>query len=116
LYGSVCRDREGRSFTIALAWLQGRLGQALRVDVALLSGFFGVRFNSRLERVESLPPDARAVVLHFEDGQQVDLDPLELHTVEHRERADTNRLELHIDGGVVMELSGRGSPRASTPP
>jgi hypothetical protein len=98
-------DDEPLSFAAALAWLHRRLGAPLQVEVSLLSCFFGVGFDSRLLRVESLH-DAEAVVLHFAGGQQVELDPRELCSIGHREGVDASCLELQIEGGAVLELSG----------
>jgi hypothetical protein len=61
-------------FTAALSQLQGFLERRVMVTVTAHERF-GVSFVSRLERVESLPTEGSPVMLHFESGEALDLDP-----------------------------------------
>ncbi len=61
-------------FSAALAELQGFLEERVMVNVTGREGF-GVAFVARLDRVESLPTDGSSVMLHFEHGEALDLDP-----------------------------------------
>lgn len=65
-------------FAEALAELQGMIDEEVLVTLTLGDCFFGGAFRSRLCRVESMPPDDVAVVLRFEHGETVQLDPDEL--------------------------------------
>lgn len=65
-------------FAEALAELQRMIDEQVLVTLTLGDCFFGSAFRSRLCRVESMPPDDVAVVLRFEHGEAVQLDPDEL--------------------------------------
>lgn len=54
------------------------IGEMVLVTLSLGDRFFGGAFRSRLELVETLPPDNSAVVLRFEHGEAIQLDPDEL--------------------------------------
>ena len=62
-------------FSAALAELQGMIGETVLVTLSVGELFCGVAFRSRLERVETMPPDDSAVVLRFEHDEAVPLDP-----------------------------------------
>lgn len=97
---TISRDVEARlqpvDFTTALSELQGFLKKQVMVNVVGQS--FGVVFNSRLDRVETLPTDDSSVMLHFENGEALDLDP-ELQAFIGSSREDQPRwLEFWIAG------------------
>jgi hypothetical protein len=65
-------------FAAALVEMQGMIGKTVFVTVSMGELFFGAAFRSRLELVETMPPDESAVVLRFAHGEAVPLDPDEV--------------------------------------
>jgi hypothetical protein len=92
-------------FTAALGELQSMIGEPVLVMLSLDERFFGTAFQSELERVDTLPPDDSAVVLHFANGASLDLDPAELRSWIGGEPCGAPRwLELRIGSGPVLTL------------
>ncbi len=60
-------------FTTALLELQGFLER--RVMVTVTADSCGASFVARLKRVESFPSEGSPVLLHFEAGEALELDP-----------------------------------------
>jgi hypothetical protein len=94
-------------FAEALAELQGMIDEEVLVTLTLGDCFFGGAFRSRLCRVESMPPDDVAVVLRFEHGEAVQLDPDELEAyLGGRDDGPPRWLQLQVLLGptVTMEI------------
>jgi len=91
-------------FPDALARLQGMLGKEVAIAVNLGGCVFDCGFKARLERVMALP-DGDGVLVMFERGQGIAIDPDELEAFVGRwsEGAST-WLEFHIRGGIWLTL------------
>jgi len=92
-------------FTTALGELQSMIGEPVLVMMSLNERFFGSSFHSELERVDTLPPDDSAVVLHFANGASLDLDPAGLRSWIGGPACGAPRwLELRVGSGPVLTL------------
>lgn len=100
-------------FTACLAEMQSMIGETVLVTLTFDERFFGGAFRSRLDRVETLPPDDVAVVLRFEHGEAIQLDPAETAVfVGGREFGAPRWLELHIASGPTLSIEGERSVNA----
>ena len=88
-------------FDDLLTWLHRALGKEIQADLSLPRQFFGAGLISELQRVESLPQDQRAVMLVFASGARIDLDSSEVHAILD---SGDGGLELHIQGGAILDL------------
>ncbi len=96
-------------FTTALGELQSMIGEPVLVMMSFNDRFFGSSFHSELERVDTLPPDNSAVVLHFANGASLDLDPAELRSWIGSPQCGAPRwLELRVGCGPVLTLEVLG--------
>jgi hypothetical protein len=102
-------------FTTALGELQSMIGEPVLVMMSLNERFFGSSFHSELERVDTLPPDDSAVVLHFANGASLDLDPAELRSWIGGPACGAPRwLELRVGSGPVLTLEVFGDQPSAT--
>jgi hypothetical protein len=94
------------SFASGLGRLQELFGTVLHVAVSADGCFSGVSFDSRLERIETLPPDDQVVILHFAHAQTIDLDPKEIEVfVGPRNPGQSFAIEFCIGTTMLLELS-----------
>lgn len=99
-------------FAAALAELHGMIGETVLVTLSVGELFCGVAFRSRLELVETMPPDDSAVVLRFEHGEAVPLDPNEADTYIGGSHAGGPRwLEFQLLGGVLVRAEADSAER-----
>ncbi len=92
-------------FTAALGELQSMIGKPVLGMLTLDECFFGSAFRSELTRVQTVPPDNSAVILHFANGVTLDLDPAELRTwIGGRLKGTPRWLELRVGYGPVLTL------------
>lgn len=92
-------------FTAALAELQGMIDEAVLVTISCGDLFFGAAFRARLISVETMPPDECAVVLRFEHGEAVPLDPAEVEVMLGGCSSGTPRwLEFEVVGGPLVKV------------
>jgi hypothetical protein len=92
-------------FPAALAEMQGMIGKTVLVTLSLGELFFGAAFRARLELVETMPPDESAVVLRFEHGEAVPLDPDEVEVfLGGRVEGHPRWLEFQIHRGPILRL------------
>jgi hypothetical protein len=84
-------------FNEALSNLQGMLGREVKVIVNDYGRFFGCGFEGTLERVETLPPDDKAVRLVLSHGGGFVLDPADVQAFVSRGSSDDQTwLEFRI--------------------
>ena len=101
-------------FATALAELQGMIGETVLVTLSVGELFCGVAFRSRLERVETMPPDDSAVVLRFEHDEAVPLDPKEADAYIGGSHAGWPRwLEFRLLGGVLVRAESDSAAGSS---
>ena len=92
-------------FTAALAELQGMIDETVLVTISCGDLFFGAAFRSRLVSVETMPPDESAVVLRFEHGEAVPLDPAEVDVMLGGCPGGAPRwLEFEVFGGPLVKV------------
>jgi hypothetical protein len=92
-------------FSDALAWLQALLEQRVRALVNLHGSFSGCVLEGELERVETLPPDNRAVNLVIDARQGIVLDPEDVEVLLVGDPAyGRGVLEFHLASRVVVRL------------
>lgn len=92
-------------FTAALSELAGMIGEEVAVSLFCGVRFFGAGFHSRLELVETMPPDESAVVLRFEHGEVLQLDPEEVESFLGGRREGWPRwLEFHLLLGPMVKV------------
>jgi hypothetical protein len=92
-------------FAAALAEMQGMIGKTVLVTISLGELFFGAAFRSRLELVETMPPDESAVVLRFEHGEAVPLDPEEVEVFLGGRPSGVPRwLEFQVFRGPLLKI------------
>jgi hypothetical protein len=92
-------------FTAALTELQAMIDEEVNVVVNHHGCFFGCGMKGRLERVQTLPPDDKAVQLVLAGGQGLFLDPAEARAFlgggdPHPERW----LEFHLAAGFWVQV------------
>lgn len=92
-------------FTEALAWLQALLGCRVRALVNFHDSFAGCAIEGELDRVETLPPDDRAVNLVIAGRQGIVLDP---EDTEALLVSDPSRgpcwIEFHLPSRVAVRV------------
>jgi hypothetical protein len=92
-------------FSDALAWLQTLLEQQVRALVNLHGSFSGCVLEGELERVETLPPDNRAVNLVIDARQGIVLDPEDVEVLLVGDPVHgRGALEFHLPSRVVVRL------------
>jgi hypothetical protein len=92
-------------FSEALVQLQALLGQQVRALVNVHGTFAACVIEGELERVDTLPPDNRAISLVIAGGQQIVLDPDETDAllVGNLSQGEGS-LEFHLPSRVVARL------------
>jgi hypothetical protein len=92
-------------FKDALVHLQTLLGRRVRVLLNVHGTFAGCVLEGKLDQVESLPPDSRAVNLVIAGHQGVVLDPEELDVLLVSDPAPGQCvLEFHLPSRVAIRL------------
>lgn len=92
-------------FSEALVQLQALLGQQVRALVNIHGTFAGCMIEGKLERVDTLPPDNRAICLVIAGSQQIVLDPDETDALLAGDlNRDKGSLEFYLPSRVVARL------------
>lgn len=91
-------------FSDALAHLQTLLGRRVRALVNIHGSFAGFVLEGELARVETLPPDNRAVNLVIAARQGILLDPEDVEVLLVGDLACQGWLEFHLPSRVVVRL------------
>jgi len=92
-------------FDEALRVLQGLLGKRVRALVNVHGSFVGCVLEGELDRVETLPPDNRAVNLVIAGSQGVVLDPEDVEVLRVGDTAQgQGALEFCLPSRVVVRL------------
>ena len=92
-------------FNDALASLQALLGRQVRALVNFHGSFCGCALEGELERVETLPPDNRAVNLVIAGRQGILLDPDDSEVLLVGDPVDgSGCLEFHLPTGVAVRV------------
>lgn len=103
LYGMD--DALAIDFDEALGQLQGLLGQRVRALVNVHGSFSGCVLEGELDRVETLPPDNRAVNIVIASSQGVVLDPEDVEVLRIGEPVQgLGALEFYLPSRVVVRL------------
>lgn len=101
-------------FTDALARMQEMLGCEVRLELNQYERFLGLTSIGRLERVETLPPDDRAVRLVFDNGTMLFLDPDQVRSwLGGAFPPGPTWVEFHVPDGPILALE-RPSPCAGS--
>ena len=102
------------AFTDALARMQEMLGCEVKLELNQYERFLGLCSLARLERVETLPPDDRAVRLVFDNGTTFFLDPDEVRSwLGGGFQLGPTWIEFHVLDGPIVALE-RSSPCEAT--
>ena len=92
-------------FTDALLRMQGMLGCEVKLELNQYERFLGLCSLARLERVETLPPDDRAVRLVFDNGTTFFLDPEEVRSwLGGGFEVGPTWIEFHVPDGPIVAL------------
>jgi hypothetical protein len=91
-------------FDKALGHLQGLLGQRVRALINVHGSFAGCVLEGELGRVQTLPPDNRAVNLVIAGKQGIVFDPEDVEVLLVGDLADCGALEFHLPSRVVARL------------
>lgn len=91
-------------FTDALAWLQARFGQEVRVSLNHHGHFFGCGLQGTLQRVETLPPDNEAIRIVVGVGEGLFLDPVDVIAAVGGGSSNQSWLEFRTPFGPVVTV------------
>lgn len=93
------------AFTDALLRMQDMLGCEVKLELNQYERFLGLVLTARLERVETLPPDDRAVRLLFDNGTTFFLDPDEVRSwLGGGFLIGPSWIEFHVPDGPIVAL------------
>jgi hypothetical protein len=93
------------AFTDALLRMQDMLGCAVKLELNQYERFLGLVSTGTLERVETLPPDDRAVRLVFDNGTTFFLDPEEVRSwLGGGFEVGPTWIEFHVPDGPIVAL------------
>jgi len=93
------------AFTDALLRMQDMLGCEVKLELNQYERFLGLCSIARLERVETLPPDDRAVRLVFANGTVFFLDPDEVRSwLGGGFSVGPTWIEFHVPDGPIVAL------------
>jgi hypothetical protein len=93
------------AFTDALLRMQEMLGCEVKLELNQHERFLGLVSSARLERVETLPPDDRAVRLVFAGGTAFFLDPGEVRSwLGGGFDVGPTWIEFHVPDGLIITL------------
>ncbi|MFN8215697.1 MAG: hypothetical protein U0R71_03790 [Solirubrobacterales bacterium] len=93
------------AFTDALLRMQGMLGCEVKLELNQYERFLGLCSLARLQRVETLPPDDRAVRLVFDNGTTFFLDPEEVRSrLGGGFEVGPTWIEFHVPDGPIVAI------------
>ena len=96
------------AFTDALLRMQEMLGCEVKLELNQYERFLGLVSVAHLERVETLPPDDRAVRLVFNNGATFFLDPGEVRSwLGGGFDVGPTWMEFHVPDGPIVTIERR---------